>query len=87
MKTDLEFFFEEQFAEHKNVLEKTRLSIFGSFHESLIICLEALKRKKKILFFGNGGSASDSQHLATELTVRFKSNRQAIAALALTTDS
>ena len=87
MKKDLKFFFENQFTEHKNVLERTRLSISGSFHDSLMICLEALKKKKKILFFGNGGSASDSQHLATELTVRFNSNRPAIAALALTTDS
>ena len=34
-----------------------------------------------------GGSAADAQHLATELTVRYKSNRAAIAAIALTTDS
>ena len=38
-------------------------------------------------FFGNGGSAADAQHLATELTVRFSKNRAPIAALALTTDS
>jgi D-sedoheptulose 7-phosphate isomerase len=41
----------------------------------------------KILFFGNGGSAADAQHLATELTVRYKTDRAAIAAIALTTDS
>ena len=35
------------------------------------------------MFFGNGGSAADAQHLATELTVRYKSNRAAIAAIAL----
>ena len=39
------------------------------------------------MFFGNGGSAADAQHLATELTVRYKANRAAIAALALTTDT
>jgi D-sedoheptulose 7-phosphate isomerase len=39
------------------------------------------------MFFGNGGSAADAQHLATELTVRYKSDRAAIAAIALTTDS
>jgi D-sedoheptulose 7-phosphate isomerase len=37
--------------------------------------------------FGNGGSAADAQHLATELTVRYKSDRAAIAAVALTTDT
>jgi len=39
------------------------------------------------MFFGNGGSAGDAQHLATELTIRYKKNRAPIAALALTTDS
>ncbi len=41
----------------------------------------------KILFFGNGGSAADSQHLAAEFVVRYKTDRKAIAALALTVDS
>ena len=48
---------------------------------------EALARGAKIVFFGNGGSAADAQHLATELTVRFSADRAPIAALALTTDS
>jgi D-sedoheptulose 7-phosphate isomerase len=39
------------------------------------------------MFFGNGGSAADAQHLATELTIRYKTDRAAIAALALTTDT
>ena len=39
------------------------------------------------MFFGNGGSAADAQHLATELTIRYKKNRAAIAAIALTTDT
>ena len=49
----------------------------------------ALKKKGKILFCGNGGSASDSQHLATEFLVRLrpKINRSAIPALALSLDS
>lgn len=41
----------------------------------------------KLLFFGNGGSAADAQHLATEFVVRYKAERQPLAALALTTDS
>ena len=48
--------------------------------------LKALKKNKKIIFFGNGGSAADSQHLATELTVKYKKKRKAIAGLALSTD-
>lgn len=55
-----------------------------------ILCkktLIALKNKKKIFFYGNGGSAADAQHLATELVVRFRKNRKPISALALTTDT
>ncbi len=48
---------------------------------------EALQRGGKLLFFGNGGSAADAQHLAAEFVNRFLHNRGALAAVALTTDS
>jgi phosphoheptose isomerase len=41
----------------------------------------------KLLIFGNGGSAADAQHLAAELVNRFQRERDAIAAVALTTDA
>lgn len=47
---------------------------------------EALSRGSKLVFFGNGGSAADSQHLAAELTVKLQSMRPGLAALALTTN-
>lgn len=46
----------------------------------------AVQDGRLILVFGNGGSATDAQHLAAELVVRFTSPRRAVAALALTTD-
>ena len=49
--------------------------------------LTALRAGKKIIFFGNGGSAADAQHLAAELVVRYRVNRRALAGLALTTDT
>jgi D-sedoheptulose 7-phosphate isomerase len=48
---------------------------------------DALLAGRKLLLAGNGGSAADAQHLATELVVRFKKTRDALAAIALTTDS
>ena len=53
------------------------------------VSAEALRDGGKILFCGNGGSAADSQHLATELVVRLsrKFDRPALKAIALTTDS
>ena len=50
-------------------------------------CLRCLKAGGKILFCGNGGSCSDSQHLAAELVGRYKSNRQSLGALALSADT
>ncbi len=49
--------------------------------------LDAAAGGGKILVFGNGGSAADSQHLAAELVSRFQRERRAVAALALTTDT
>lgn len=49
--------------------------------------LAALQAGRKIVFFGNGGSAADAQHLAAELVVRYRVNRRALPAIALTTDT
>jgi D-sedoheptulose 7-phosphate isomerase len=48
---------------------------------------ETLRAGGKLLFCGNGGSAADAQHLATEYVVRFRRNRAPLAAIALTTDT
>ncbi|MDD5593815.1 MAG: D-sedoheptulose 7-phosphate isomerase [Candidatus Margulisbacteria bacterium] len=49
--------------------------------------IEALKAGNKVLFFGNGGSAADAQHLAAELISRYRLERKSLPALALTTDT
>ncbi|MBI4208571.1 MAG: D-sedoheptulose 7-phosphate isomerase [Deltaproteobacteria bacterium] len=46
-----------------------------------------LKKGGKVIFFGNGGSAADAQHLAAELIGRFQGERKALPAIALTTDT
>jgi len=48
---------------------------------------EALQGGGTLFFAGNGGSAADAQHLATEYVVRYSHNRRALAAIALTTDT
>jgi D-sedoheptulose 7-phosphate isomerase len=50
-------------------------------------CQSALSAGGKLLFCGNGGSAADAQHAAAELIGRFRRERRAVAAIALTTDS
>jgi D-sedoheptulose 7-phosphate isomerase len=49
--------------------------------------IQTLKNGNKILLCGNGGSAADAQHIAAELTGRYKSNRKGLASIALTTDT
>jgi len=51
------------------------------------LAAQTLQTGGKILFCGNGGSASDSQHLAAELTGRFIKDRKPLGAIALTTDT
>jgi D-sedoheptulose 7-phosphate isomerase len=49
--------------------------------------VSALRSGGKVLWFGNGGSAADAQHLAAELVGRFRRERRGLASIALTTDS
>ncbi len=51
------------------------------------MAIDTLKNGNKILLFGNGGSAADAQHIAAELTGRYKSERRGLPGLALTTDT
>src|SRR5437660_12216568 len=46
-----------------------------------------LRNGHKVLFFGNGGSAADAQHLAAELVGRFGPDRPALSAISLSTDT
>jgi D-sedoheptulose 7-phosphate isomerase len=84
---DLKNFYEEEWNEHRKVAEETHKTLFSAFSQWLEISTLALQQGKKLMFFGNGGSAADAQHLATELSVRFKTSRKALSALALTTDT
>ncbi len=83
MSASIAAHIEESMATKKRVLEGDT-TVLGEIAE---IVIAALRRGNKVLFFGNGGSAADSQHLAAELIGRFRRERAALPALALTTDS
>ena len=55
--------------------------------DAAMLIARCLRGGGKLLLFGNGGSAADAQHLAAEFIGRFRIERQALAAIALTTDS
>lgn len=79
--------FDKEFAEHLAVAEVTRTGTREAFLKMLGAWVACISRGGKILFFGNGGSAADAQHLACELVVRYRCDRRAIAAIALTADT
>ncbi len=80
-------FWDAEWTAHEDTAAKTRAGLYDSFTAMLDTCIKAINNGNKIMFIGNGGSAADAQHLATELTVRYKTDRLPIAALALTTDT
>ena len=84
---DLTVFYDHEFDEHEAIVRATRDAVSVSFAALCRAAQDALSAGNKIVFFGNGGSAADSQHLAAELVVRYKTNRAPMAAIALTTDS
>jgi D-sedoheptulose 7-phosphate isomerase len=67
------------------------LSLKVEFSSKIILATEkitqALNNNKKIILFGNGGSAADAQHIAAEFTGRFVKERKGLPAIALTTDT
>lgn len=84
---DSHLYFEQELDAHQTALNAVRDTMADDFVRMLDVWTKAIDSGNKIVFFGNGGSAGDAQHLATELTIRYIHDRAPIAALALTTDS
>ena len=66
---------------------RNQIHLIEDFLEIAEICKNSLIEGNTIFFCGNGGSASDAQHLAAELVGRFKINRAPLKAISLTTDT
>jgi D-sedoheptulose 7-phosphate isomerase len=75
-----------QLEEHRELFS-TLEDLAPAVEAATTLIVAALMGGRKLMFCGNGGSAADSQHLASEFTGRFIKDRQPLAAVALTTDS
>jgi len=83
MKKTIENIFKESIRVKQDALAENKDKIVAVIKA----VTSALKKNRKVILFGNGGSAADSQHIAAELIGRFQKERKALAAIALTTDT
>jgi len=77
---------DSHFTEHARVVADLA-PLSATLAEAGSLCARALGDGRRIFLCGNGGSASDAQHIAAELVGRFVADRRALPALALTTDT
>jgi len=74
----------EKSIQTKKEVSKTRVEIIAQIAKEVV---DAYRKGNKVLWFGNGGSAADAQHLACELVSKFYLERKALASIALTTNT
>ena len=83
MKKNIELFIKDSITAKESVLRGQ----VDNIEKAARAVIESLKNGNKLLVFGNGGSAADSQHIAAELVGRFKMERKALPAIALTANT
>lgn len=84
---ELARFLDREAEEHRLAFDAFMSALAEPFGVTLALWQRALRDGGKLLVFGNGGSAADAQHVAAELVGRFEREREAMAAVALTTDA
>ena len=86
-KLNVKKIFESEINKHISSIDFFLKNYFDDFNEFLDLVIKTLKKGNKIILFGNGGSASDAQHIAAELVVKYKKKRRSIPAISLSTDT
>ena len=76
-----------EFNTHLQTIQAVIGTMEDGLEEASKIAIEVPQKGNKILLCGNGGSAADAQHIAAELTGRYKNERRGLAAISLTTDT
>ena len=74
------------FLESSSIIESSQF-LSEDIENTVNIISSSFRKGKKLVIFGNGGSAADAQHIAAELIGRFQMKRDSLPAIALTTDS
>ena len=77
----------DEFQSHLEIINLTIETMQEKLELASLLAVETLRNGNKILLCGNGGSAADAQHIAAELTGRYKTERRGLPGIALTTDT
>lgn len=80
-------FIREEIASHIALAQEVLTGMETTISQACDMAVATIQSGHKILLFGNGGSAADAQHIAAELSGRFRRNRRGLPAIALTTDT
>jgi len=84
---DTKSYWQQITGEHMSVAEKTFATQYLAFEKWVNEAEKCIKRGNKIIMFGNGGSAADSQHIVAEMSIKLRQERSPIAALSLSLDA
>ena len=76
-----------QLAAHREVIARVERELSPLIAEMVTALVETFERGGKLMVMGNGGSAADAQHFVAEIVGRFKMERRALPAIALSTDT
>lgn len=87
MDNSLEIEFKEYLDECSHNIDNMKSNLYLAIEKSIYYIKNSINSGGKIIFFGNGGSASDSQHLCAEFVGRYKKDRSPLAAISLNTDT
>jgi D-sedoheptulose 7-phosphate isomerase len=77
----------EHFAAHQRVIDESIAQLAGAAEEVARVLIRALGAGRKVIAFGNGGSAAQASHLVGELLGRYDATRQPFPAIALASDA
>ncbi|CAN5705990.1 hypothetical protein BH24ACI3_BH24ACI3_06080 [soil metagenome] len=78
---------DDSLKQHISVIERLWAESSDSIQQCAEIIIDTVSSGKKIMICGNGGSAADAQHIAAEFVGRYETERKALPAIALTTDT
>jgi D-sedoheptulose 7-phosphate isomerase len=77
----------DELLSHQKVTEAVIKSLSAQIEQACSMTCQVILSQKKIILFGNGGSAADAQHIAAEFTGRFVKERKGLPVIAITTDT